>query len=73
MTQVTVTTARSLEKAELATVEKFVSQRFSKTATLKTIVDPAVIGGIKIQYGTEEIDATVAAKLSSVKQQLLKG
>lgn len=73
MTHVIVTTARSLEKAELATVEKFVSQRFSKTAQLKMIVDPAVIGGIKLQYGTEEIDATVAAKLSSVKQQLLKG
>jgi F-type H+-transporting ATPase subunit delta len=73
MTHVIVTTARSLEKTELTLVEKFVSQRFSTQFELKTIIDPAVIGGIKIQFGTEEIDATVAAKLSSVKQQLLKG
>ncbi len=73
MAEVIITTAHSLADADKILVEKFVAQRFSIKPTLKLQVDPKVIGGIKIQYGTEEIDATVAAKLNSVKQQLLKG
>jgi len=72
MEEVIVTTARNLTKIEIVKVEKLIHQRFSPTAALKLVVDPAVIGGIKLRFGSEEIDATVLTKLATVNQQLLK-
>ena len=73
MVQVIVTTARELVKTEVAAIEKQLLKRYPAGVTLKLLVQPEVIGGIKLSMGDEEIDATVLASLSAVKQQLLKG
>lgn len=73
MVQVTVTTARELAKTEVAAIEQQLLKRYSDGVTLKLLVQPEVLGGIKLSTGAEEIDATVLASLSAIKQQLLKG
>jgi|GEM_PF-3646858 len=73
MVQVIVTTARELAKTEVTAVEKQLLKRYPAGVTLKFLVQPEVLGGIKLSMGDEEIDATVLASLSAVKQQLLKG
>lgn len=73
MVQVTVTTARELAKTEVIALEKQLLKRYPAGVTLKFLVQPEVLGGIKLSTGAEEIDATVLASLATIKQQLLKG
>lgn len=73
MVKVIVTTARELAKSEIAEIEKKLLKKYSAGVELSLLVDPRVLGGIKLNMGTEEVDATVAASLRAVKQQLLKG
>lgn len=73
MVQVIVTTARELAKTEVTAIEKQLLERYPTGVTLKLVVEPQVLGGIRLNMGAEEIDATVLASLNAVKQQLLKG
>jgi F-type H+-transporting ATPase subunit delta len=72
MVKVIVTTARELAKTEVAAIEKQLLKKYPTGIKLELLVDPKVLGGIKLNMGTEEVDATVSASLHAVKQQLLK-
>lgn len=69
--QVVVTTAFPLEKKQkekvLQIAQKVVG---ATTAELKEVIDPTVLGGIKITFGGVEYDATLSSKLTVVQQQL---
>lgn len=70
MTHVTVTTAVKLTSAQTTKITKAV-QAAHPDADIQQVVDPDVVGGIKIKIDSTLLDATVSSKLSQLKNQLL--
>lgn len=70
---VTVTTAQKLSTAQEKTALE-VAQKLLHTKAadieLTNVVDPTVLGGLKITAGSTEIDATTLSKLEKIKQHL---
>ncbi|MET4062811.1 F-type H+-transporting ATPase subunit delta [Frigoribacterium sp. PvP120] len=66
----TVTTAKPLDAAHAERLERGLSQQFGRDLRINQVIDPAVIGGLRVQVGDEVIDGTVATKLSLLRLQL---
>lgn len=68
---VTATTAVPLTKAQQQTITAAVEKKHAATSVkLVQVVDPSVIGGIRLTVGSLDFDATVKNKLASIKYQL---
>src|SRR5579859_2820351 len=65
-----VTTAVELEAGERDRVSRELSQRLGKDVTMEVLVDPRILGGLKLQYGDRIIDASVATRLQQLRRQL---
>ncbi len=70
MQKAVITTARPLNAVVLKLVKDKLTQHFGKELSYKLVTDASVIGGVKILVGTQEIDATVARKLTTIKTKL---
>ena len=66
----TVTTAIELGRDDRDRVARQLSQRLEKDVRLTAAVDPAIIGGLKLQYGDRVIDVTVATRLQQLRRRL---
>jgi len=66
----TVTTAIELERTDRERVERELSKRLNKEVRLVVVVDPRIIGGLKLQYGDHVADATVATRLQQLRRRL---
>jgi F-type H+-transporting ATPase subunit delta len=66
----TVTTAIELEREDRNRVERELSKRLDKEVRLDVVVDPRVIGGLRLQYGDRVVDATVATRLQQLRRRL---
>ncbi len=66
----TVTTAVELERDDRDRVQKELSQRLNKEVRLTVVVDPRIVGGLKLQYGDRVIDASVATRLQQLRRRL---
>jgi len=66
----TVTTAIELESADRDRVQRELSKRLGKEVRLSVVVDPRIIGGLKLQYGDRVVDASVATKLQQLRRRL---
>jgi F-type H+-transporting ATPase subunit delta len=73
--------SRNIKKAELIsampvsdddlkTLSDTLSRSTGKTIQLQLVIDPAIIGGVKIRMGDKIIDASVAKKLEMLKKSL---
>lgn len=68
--KVTATSAVELTKKQVDSIVKAVEKKQKSAVEFKQVVDPAVIAGIKLTVGSEEIDATVYTKLEKLHAQL---
>ena len=69
---VTVSTAVDLSSTQEKAIEKAVKAKHNvSSVTIEKVVDPKLIGGIKLTINSVEYDGTVAGKLAKVKSQLM--
>jgi F-type H+-transporting ATPase subunit delta len=68
---VQVRSAVPLTDEEREQVRAFTRSRFRLEPVLAEAVDPALLGGLRIQVGDQVIDATVRTRLETLKNQLL--
>ena len=65
-----ITVASKLDKTQLKSLVSRLESRFKSRIEAREIVDPGVIGGIKIVVGDTVIDATVRAQLQEMAYAL---
>ena len=66
----TVTTAVELTPADRDRVAEGLSKRLGKDVHLDALVDPSILGGLKLQYGDRLVDASVATRLQQLRRRL---
>jgi len=65
-----VTVATPLPAEQSARLEQALGAQYGRTVRLNQIVDPRVLGGVRVQIGDDVIDGTVAARLADLRLQL---
>jgi F-type H+-transporting ATPase subunit delta len=66
----TVTTAVELTAKDRDRVEVELSKRLGKEIRMKLVVDPRILGGLKLQYGDRLVDASVSTRLQQLRRRL---
>jgi F-type H+-transporting ATPase subunit delta len=66
----TVTTAVELSAEDRDRVADGLSKRVGKEVLLDVLVDPRILGGLKLQYGDRLVDASVATRLQQLRRRL---
>lgn len=66
----TVTTAIELSAHDRERVAAELSKRLQKEVHITAVVDPRVIGGLRLQHGDHVVDATVASRLEQLRRRL---
>jgi len=66
----TVTSAAPIAAAQLTRLEKGLASTYGREITINLIVDPSIIGGLRVQVGDDVIDGTVSRKLTDLRLQL---
>ena len=73
-TSITVTATSAIEftKGQVEIIEKAVKDKYKvSSVTIEKVVNPNVIGGVKLTINSVEYDGTVQGKLAAVKSQLM--
>ena len=66
----TVITAAPLSESQAAKVARGLGERYGKDVSINHVVDPGVVGGVRVQVGGDVIDGTVATRLADLRLQL---
>jgi len=66
----TVRVATDLSEAERTRLADALSRQYGRNIQVNVIVDPAVLGGVRVDIGDEVIDGTVAAKLGDAERRI---
>lgn len=65
-----VTTSRPLTEAQEERLQQQLDALYERELKLAVAVDPALIGGLKVQIGEEVIDGSVAGRLDELRQRI---
>lgn len=66
----TVRVARELPEADRQRLEGSLARQYGRPVTLNVVVDPDVVGGVKVEIGDDVIDGTVASRLDDARRRL---
>ena len=66
----TVTTARELDFNELRAMVQRLERLYGKKFEVKQVVDPKLIGGVRILMGDRRVDGTVSGRLENLARTL---
>lgn len=66
----TVTVAAEINAASIKRLEKSLTASSGKPVKLNIVIDPAVLGGMRIQIGDDVIDGSVASRLNELRLKL---
>jgi len=66
----TVTSAVPIAPAQLERLEKGLSALYGRPLSVNQQIDPALIGGLRIQVGDDVIDGSVSARINDLRLQL---
>ena len=67
---VTVTTATPLKKEQIKRLVEVYSAKVGRQVHINSVVDPTVLGGMRIQVGAEVTDNTVVAQLQNLHRKV---
>ncbi|MDS2172577.1 F0F1 ATP synthase subunit delta [Nesterenkonia sp. CL21] len=65
-----VTVAKELDAAHRQRLSASLDRYFGRELRLDVVVDPSVVGGIRVQVGDEVVDSTVATRLNDLHRRL---
>jgi F-type H+-transporting ATPase subunit delta len=65
-----VRVARELDGDERRRLEEALRRQYDKPVHLNVVVDPEVVGGVKVEIGDDVIDGTVASRLDEARRRL---
>jgi len=68
--EVGVTTAEVMSQDDRDALAQRLQAKLGKTPVLHCKVDPAILGGIRIQIGDQLVDASLSTRLAQVRQQM---
>jgi F-type H+-transporting ATPase subunit delta len=66
----TVHTARELADDERERLTQALSRQYATSVHLQVVVDPDVVGGLRVEIGDDVIDGTVSSKLEDAQRKL---
>lgn len=66
----TVHTAAALSAAQRARLSELLSRRYAGQVSLNVVIDPNVIGGVRVQVANDVIDGSISARLADLRQKL---
>ena len=69
-TVATVTAAAPLSAAQSERLVTALTARYGKPVTLNTVVDPTIVGGVRVQVADDLIDASIASRIADLRQRL---
>lgn len=66
----TVYAAAPLSAEQQTRLQNALSARYGSAVTLNTVIDPTVVGGLRVQVADDIIDASVSARLADLRQRI---
>ncbi len=66
----TVTVAHSLSEAQSRRLSAALSAQYNSTIRVNEIVDPSILGGMRVQIGDEVIDGSIANRIADLRLRL---
>jgi F-type H+-transporting ATPase subunit delta len=67
-----VTAAVALDDAQLQRLESALSGIYHRSVQLNVVLDPSVVGGIRVQVGDEVVDGTILRRIQEAERALLR-
>lgn len=68
--EITVTSSAPLPEAVVEKIRAKMSEVTGKTVSVKEKVDPALIGGVVIDYGSTRWDGSIRSRLAGLRKEL---
>ncbi len=65
-----VTSAHALSPAQLTALSAKLKVREGKEVKVKAVVDPAILGGLVVRIGSQQIDSSIRTRLNSLAQAM---
>lgn len=66
----TVSTAQRLTPAQIERLSSGLAQTYGRSLRINQIVDPTLLGGVRVQIGDDIIDGSIASRLKELRLQL---
>ena len=66
----TVHSASPLSEAQRTRLSAALSSRYEGQVSLNVVIDPAVVGGLRVQIADDVIDGSISARLADLRQKL---
>lgn len=66
----TVRVASELDAAQRDRLAAALSSRYGSDVTVNVVVDPSVVGGMRVEIGDDVIDGTVSSRINDLRQRL---
>ena len=66
----TVTSATPIAPSQLTSLTKSLTKLYGRELRLNLVIDPSIIGGLRVQVGDDVIDGSISSRINDVRLQL---